>query len=64
LAGRWGWILVSGIVDLVIAGLVFAGLPASAAWAIGLLVGIDLVFAGVALIMVALAARHEAPVAA
>ncbi|HXW27074.1 MAG TPA: HdeD family acid-resistance protein [Xanthobacteraceae bacterium] len=57
LAGRWGWILVSGIVDLVIAGIIWAGLPGTAAWAIGLLVGIDLVFAGTALIMVALAAR-------
>jgi uncharacterized membrane protein HdeD (DUF308 family) len=64
LAGRWGWILLSGIVDLIIAGIVFAGLPGSAAWAIGLLVGIDLVFGGIALIMVALAARHEVPVAA
>jgi uncharacterized membrane protein HdeD (DUF308 family) len=64
LVGRWGWILVSGILDLVIAGIIFAGLPGTAAWAIGLLVGIDLVFAGVALIMVALAARHEAPIPA
>jgi uncharacterized membrane protein HdeD (DUF308 family) len=57
LAGRWGWILLSGIVDLIIAGIIYAGLPGSAAWAIGLLVGIDLVFGGIALIMVALAAR-------
>jgi len=64
LAGRWGWILLSGIVDLIIAGIVFAGLPGSAAWAIGLLVGIDLVFGGMALIMVALAARPERTAAA
>src|SRR5215471_1599408 len=60
LVGRWTWILVSGLVDLIIAGLVWAGLPASAAWAIGLLVGIDLVFGGTALIMVARAARRDA----
>jgi uncharacterized membrane protein HdeD (DUF308 family) len=64
LAGRWVWILLSGIVDLVIAGIIYAGLPGTAAWAIGLLVGIDLVFAGVALIMVALAARHPGTAAA
>jgi uncharacterized membrane protein HdeD (DUF308 family) len=64
LAGRWGWILVSGIVTLVLAGIILAGLPGTAAWAIGLLVGIDLVFAGVALIMVALAARRDAASAA
>jgi uncharacterized membrane protein HdeD (DUF308 family) len=64
LAGRWVWILLSGIVDLVIAGIIYAGLPGTAAWAIGLLVGIDLVFAGVALIMVALAARRPGTAAA
>jgi uncharacterized membrane protein HdeD (DUF308 family) len=60
LVGRWSWILVSGIVDLIIAGIVWAGLPGTAAWALGLLVGIDLLFGGTALIMVALAARRGA----
>ena len=60
LVGRWSWILVSGIVDLIIAGIIWAGLPGTAAWALGLLVGIDLVFGGAALIMVALAARRGA----
>jgi len=57
LSGRWGWLLVSGLVDIVVAGLIIAGLPASAAWAIGLLVGINLVFGGTSLIGMALAAR-------
>lgn len=60
LVGRWGWILLSGIVDLIIAAIIWAGLPGTAAWALGLLVGIDLVFGGAALIMVALAARRDA----
>ena len=60
LSGRWGWILVSGIIDLVLAGIIFAGLPGAAAWAIGLLFGIDMVFAGASLIAVALAARRDA----
>lgn len=59
LSGRWGWLLVSGIVDLVVAGLIIAGLPGSAAWAIGLLVGINLVFGGASLIGMALAARKS-----
>lgn len=54
---RWSFMLVSGIVDLVLAGMIFAGLPATAAWAIGLLVGINLVFGGVALIAMALQSR-------
>ena len=54
---RWELMLVSGIVDLILAGLIFAGLPGTAAWAIGLIVGINLLFGGVALIGLALQAR-------
>jgi uncharacterized membrane protein HdeD (DUF308 family) len=60
LSGRWGWMLASGIVDLVLAGIIFAGLPGTAAWALGLLVGINLLFGGVAMIGMALAAREAA----
>lgn len=57
LTGRWGWMLVSGIVDLILASIIFLGLPGTAAWAIGLLVGINMVFGGSALIAMALGAR-------
>jgi uncharacterized membrane protein HdeD (DUF308 family) len=57
LSGRWGWMLASGVLDLIIAGIVFAGLPGTAAWAIGLLVGINMVMGGSALIGMALHAR-------
>jgi uncharacterized membrane protein HdeD (DUF308 family) len=60
LSGRWGWMLISGIIDLVLAAMVFAGLPGSAAWAIGLLVGINMIFGGSALVAMALAARKGA----
>jgi uncharacterized membrane protein HdeD (DUF308 family) len=60
LSSRWGWMLASGVVDLVLAGIIFAGLPGSAAWALGLLVGINLVFGGTAMIGMALAARPHA----
>lgn len=56
-SGNWGWMLVSGGIDLVLAVMIFAGLPSTAAWAIGLLVGINMVFGGVALIAMALHAR-------
>ncbi len=58
LSERWSWLLISGLMDLVIAFLIVAGLPGSAEWAIGLLVGINLVFGGAALIGMALAARQ------
>jgi uncharacterized membrane protein HdeD (DUF308 family) len=58
LSGQWGWMLTSGVVDLVLGVLILAGLPSTAAWAIGLLVGINMVFGGVALTMMALHARN------
>jgi uncharacterized membrane protein HdeD (DUF308 family) len=59
-SSRWGWMLASGVVDLILAGLIFAQLPSSATWALGLLVGINLVFGGTAMIGMALAARPHA----
>jgi uncharacterized membrane protein HdeD (DUF308 family) len=57
LSERWSWMLFSGLLDILIAGMIIAGLPGSAEWAIGLLVGINLVFGGASLIGMALAAR-------
>lgn len=57
LSARWSWLLMAGALDIVIAGLIIAGLPGSAEWAIGLLVGLNLLFGGASLIGMALAAR-------
>jgi uncharacterized membrane protein HdeD (DUF308 family) len=57
---RWEMMLISGIVDLILAGLILAGLPGTAAWAIGLIVGVNLFFGGVALVALALQARGGA----
>jgi uncharacterized membrane protein HdeD (DUF308 family) len=59
LSERWSWLLVAGIVDIVISGLIITGLPGSAEWAVGLLVGINLLFGGASLIGMALAARNS-----
>jgi uncharacterized membrane protein HdeD (DUF308 family) len=53
----WSWALATGILDLFLAALIFAGWPSTAAWAIGLLVGINMIFFGVSLVMISLAAR-------
>jgi uncharacterized membrane protein HdeD (DUF308 family) len=58
LSERWSWLLVSGLMDILIAAIIIAGLPGSALWAVGLLVGLNLLFGGATLIGVALAARH------
>jgi uncharacterized membrane protein HdeD (DUF308 family) len=57
LSGRWGWMLASGIVDLALASVILIGLPATSAWAMGLIVGINLAFGGAAMIGMALSAR-------
>ncbi len=58
LSGQWGWMLLSGIIDLALAMMIFAGLPSTAAWALGLLVGINMIFGGAAMIAMALHARR------
>ena len=59
LTGRWEWMMVGGVLDLVLALIIIAGLPGTLAWALGLLVGIDLVWGGMSLIAMALSARNE-----
>jgi uncharacterized membrane protein HdeD (DUF308 family) len=56
-SGRWRWMLASGIVDVVLGVLLLIGLPGTALWALGLLLGINLIFGGWALIFMALHAR-------
>ena len=66
LSGRWAFMLASGVIDLLLAAIILAGLPETAAWAIGLLVGINLIFGGSAMLAMALHARasHPSPTAA
>ena len=59
LSERWSWLLISGVMDLLIAFVIVAGLPDSAQWAIGLLVGINLVLGGASMVGMALAARKS-----
>jgi uncharacterized membrane protein HdeD (DUF308 family) len=61
LSGRWGWMLISGIIDLILAAIIWGGLPGTAAWALGLLVGINMLFGGSAMIAMALHARSADP---
>jgi uncharacterized membrane protein HdeD (DUF308 family) len=61
LSGRWAWMLVSGVVDLFLAAVILAGLPGTVAWALGLIVGINMVFGGASMIGMALAAHAEMP---
>ncbi len=54
----WGWMLFSSLLSIVVGGLIWFQWPTSALWAIGVLVGVELIFFGWAMINLALAARH------
>ena len=60
LSGRWGFMLMSGVVDLILAAIIIAGLPGTALWALGMLVGINMLFGGASLVGLGLAARNAA----
>jgi uncharacterized membrane protein HdeD (DUF308 family) len=57
--GSW-MLLLNGILSILLGILIWADLPSSAAWAIGLLVGINLLLAGADLVMTALVGRKLA----
>ena len=60
LTGKWEWMLVNGVIDLILAGIIILGFPGTLVWSFGLLVGIDMIFGGGTLIAVALEARKAA----
>jgi uncharacterized membrane protein HdeD (DUF308 family) len=54
-----GWLLISGLISLVFVWLLWVQWPLSGAWAIGVLVGLDLLFTGVAMILTAVSLRKS-----
>jgi uncharacterized membrane protein HdeD (DUF308 family) len=58
--GSWGWMLVSGLADLALVALILLGWPMTAAWTLGVLVGINLITSGWAIVMAAFAGRGMA----
>jgi uncharacterized membrane protein HdeD (DUF308 family) len=53
-----GWLLADGVITLVLAVMIWSTWPSSAAWVVGTLVGISMLFSGVTRLMPSLAARH------
>jgi uncharacterized membrane protein HdeD (DUF308 family) len=56
-AGR-GWLLFDGIVTAILAVMIWTTWPSSAAWVIGTLVGISMLFSGLSRLVLSLAARR------
>jgi uncharacterized membrane protein HdeD (DUF308 family) len=58
--GSWGWMLASGLSDFFLAGLIIYFWPESASWTLGLIVGINLITTGLAIVMTAMDVRNVA----
>jgi uncharacterized membrane protein HdeD (DUF308 family) len=56
---NWGWVLASGLVGILLAAILWASLPATALWLIGLLLGIELISVGAAIAWLAWQVRRE-----
>jgi len=57
LSGRWEWMVASGCVDLALAAFVVLGLPTTAPLAVGILVGVNMVFGGSAMMAMSIYAH-------
>ncbi|GHB32491.1 hypothetical protein GCM10007094_21700 [Pseudovibrio japonicus] len=53
----WGWILASGLIAIAAGLMILLDFPASAAWALGLVAGISIMFNGWSYIAIAMAAH-------
>lgn len=54
----WGWLMFSGIVSLLAGILIYLDLPSSAVWALGLMVGINLISSGMYFLAMGGVIRH------
>lgn len=57
---HWGTLLASGILSMILGAVILSQWPEAAAWLIGILVGVDLVAAGLVAILLAMASRSAA----
>lgn len=60
----WVWLLLSGLAALAVGVIIAMDFPGSAVWALGLLVGINLLFTGWSYVFLALSGRKEQTAAA
>lgn len=56
----WGWLLFGGIVSLALGVMIWREFPVSGAWAVGILVGVKLLFAGMQMVTVGSVVRSAA----
>ncbi|KDN10399.1 MULTISPECIES: HdeD family acid-resistance protein [unclassified Gilliamella] len=54
---RWGWVLTSGIITLILGFMIIAGWPYDSLWVLGMFLGIDLIFQGWAYVAIGFALK-------
>lgn len=52
---QWEWFVVSGVISLIMAMMILSGLPGPYTWMLGMLLGVDLIFSGSALVALVIA---------
>lgn len=57
-ASGWLALLASGLIAVLLGGMIWSQWPVSGLWAVGILVGVDLLTTGLALMMLALTWKH------
>ncbi len=57
-AEGWFWLLLSGVLSLVLAWLIWSQWPMSGVWAVGVLVGVNLISTGMSLIVLVSSVRQ------
>jgi uncharacterized membrane protein HdeD (DUF308 family) len=58
--GKSVWLLLNGVITLVLGLMIWAGWPSSSVWAIGTLIGVNLLATGMSLIFVGTTIRRLA----
>src|SRR3954468_825816 len=56
---NWGWVLASGLVGILLALILWANLPVTALWLVGVLLGINLISVGAAIAYLAWQVRQS-----
>ena len=56
---NWGWVLASGLVGIVLALILWANLPVTALWLVGVLLGLQLISVGAAIAYLAWQVRQS-----
>lgn len=55
---NWGWMFANGITSFALSGIIWLGWPDSGSWVLGLLIGINLIFSGITMFMLASVAKR------